>query len=29
MIFQRRAKKCDYNCYIGNEKIDVDIQNYT
>ena len=23
MIFQRRAKKYDWNFYIGNEKIDI------
>ena len=23
MIFQRRAKRCDCNFYIGNEKIDI------
>ena len=28
MIFQRRAKKIDYNFYIGNEKIDI-VQSYT
>ena len=28
MIFQRRAKKCDYNFYICNEKIDI-ILSYT
>ena len=28
MIFQRRAKKYDYNFYVGNEKIDI-VQNYT
>ena len=28
MIFQRRAKKHDWNFYIGNEKIDI-VQNCT